>query len=127
MGRGASVPVRRARGPRHRRARAPPRPRGPWWWCACRWCAEVGAEVAGKPDAMRQKLSRPSALRKSADLVSMRAAPGCAAQPESVPDVHTSSSPHEDAMNKSELIQHVADEAELSRSKAATIVDMIFD
>jgi len=30
-------------------------------------------------------------------------------------------------MNKSELIQHVADEAELSRSKAATIVDMIFD
>ena len=30
-------------------------------------------------------------------------------------------------MNKSELIQHVADEAELSRAKAATIVDMIFD
>ena len=30
-------------------------------------------------------------------------------------------------MNKSELIQHIADEAELSRSKAATIVNMLFD
>ena len=30
-------------------------------------------------------------------------------------------------MNKSELIQHVADEAELSRSKAAAIVNLLFD
>ena len=30
-------------------------------------------------------------------------------------------------MNKSELIQHVADEAELPRSKAAEIVNMLFD
>lgn len=30
-------------------------------------------------------------------------------------------------MNKSELIQHVANEAELSRAKAAAIVNMLFD
>jgi DNA-binding protein HU-beta len=30
-------------------------------------------------------------------------------------------------MNKSELIQYVAEEAELSRAKAATIVNMLFD
>jgi DNA-binding protein HU-beta len=30
-------------------------------------------------------------------------------------------------MNKSELIQHVADEAELSRAAATRIVNMIFD
>jgi DNA-binding protein HU-beta len=30
-------------------------------------------------------------------------------------------------MNKSELIQHIADEAELSRAKAAAIVNMLFD
>lgn len=30
-------------------------------------------------------------------------------------------------MNKSELIQHVADEADLPRSKAAAIVSMLFD
>ena len=30
-------------------------------------------------------------------------------------------------MNKSELIQYVADEAELSRAKAASIVNLLFD
>lgn len=30
-------------------------------------------------------------------------------------------------MNKSELIQHVADEAELPRTQAAAIVNMLFD
>lgn len=30
-------------------------------------------------------------------------------------------------MNKSELIQYVADEAELSRTKAASIVNLLFD
>ena len=30
-------------------------------------------------------------------------------------------------MNKSELIQYVADEAELSRNKAASIVNLLFD
>jgi DNA-binding protein HU-beta len=63
---------------------------------------------------MRRNVTAGSALRKCRE--------GCE---NAAPHLHVH--PPEDVMNKSELIQYVADEAELSRSKAAAIVNLLFD